>query len=121
MNAPQDAVSTLDAGLDPIGNRKAQRADVIGDDTESNVDLFLGSAGNLPVPLGYQPSGMGRGILRRTDARLPSGSRSRSARRVAERQRRVACATLSFRQRTVGIHCFDVRSPQPRPGFVFPY
>ena len=52
QDAAQDVVAVGVAGLDAVGNRKAQRADVVGNDTESNVerDLLCGM-GSATVPV----------------------------------------------------------------------
>ena len=41
QDAAQDVVAVVVAGLDAVGNREAQRADVVGDDAEGDVDLLL--------------------------------------------------------------------------------
>ena len=41
QDAAQDVVAVGVAGLNAIGNREAQRADVVGDDAEGDVDLLL--------------------------------------------------------------------------------
>ena len=41
QDAAQDVVAVVVAGLDAVGDGEAQRADVVGDDAEGDVDLFL--------------------------------------------------------------------------------
>ena len=41
QDAAQDVVAAFVAGLDAVGDGEAQRADVVGDDAEGDVDLFL--------------------------------------------------------------------------------
>ena len=59
------------------------------------VVLFGGGTGNLPVPLGYQPSEMEESIRLPARARLPEVRPARSGRLVANRHRQVACANHS--------------------------
>jgi hypothetical protein len=56
--------------------------------------IFLGSTGNRPVPLGYQPSGMEEIVDQQACARLVNVRPTRSGRQVADRHRQVAYATL---------------------------
>jgi hypothetical protein len=72
---------------------------------------FLGGTGNLPVPLGCQPGGMGEIIRLQTNVRLLNKRLTRSGRLVADRHRPVACATHA-NQDTTGalpatIHIFS--------------
>src|SRR5258708_3376864 len=60
-----------------------------------------GGTGNLPVPLGYQPSGMRAVNVLQTGAKNSKVRLSRSARLVAGLHRQVACSTLGPRLRTV--------------------
>ena len=39
QDAAQNVVAVVVAGLDAVGNRKAQRADVVGNDAEGDVNL----------------------------------------------------------------------------------
>ena len=41
QDAAQDIAAAFVARLNAVGNREAQRADVIGDDAKRDVDLFL--------------------------------------------------------------------------------
>ncbi len=41
QDAAQDVAAAFVARLNAVGDREAQRADVIGDDAEGDVDLFL--------------------------------------------------------------------------------
>ena len=41
QDAAQDVVAVVVAGLDAVGDGEAQRADVVGDDAEGDVDFFL--------------------------------------------------------------------------------
>ena len=68
QNAAQDIAAIGVAGLNAVGNREAQRADMVGDDAERDIerDLLLGSMGHCPVPLVYQPSGRVRSVRHRT-------------------------------------------------------
>ena len=54
----------------------------------------MGGTGNLPVPLGHWPNGTERRLAMETAVRKSSDALFRSDRRVAGRDRRVACATL---------------------------
>ena len=50
QDAAQNVVAVGVAGLDAVGNRKAQRADVVGDDAEGDVNLDLLRPGSAAVP-----------------------------------------------------------------------
>ena len=41
QDAAQDVVAVGVAGLDAVGDGEAERADVVGDDAEGDVDFFL--------------------------------------------------------------------------------
>ena len=41
QDAAEDVVAVVVAGLDAVGNRKRERADVVGDDTEGDVHRLL--------------------------------------------------------------------------------
>jgi len=55
--------------------------------------MELGGTGNLPVPLGRQPNGMERKLVMEPAVRKSRDAPFRSDRRVAGRDRQVACAT----------------------------
>jgi hypothetical protein len=57
------------------------------------AEMELGGTGNLPVPVGHRPNGTERRSDMEPAVRKSPGAPSRSDRRVADRNRRVACAT----------------------------
>ena len=51
-DAAQDVVAVGVAGLDAVGDGEAQRADVVGDDAEGDVDLLLLGVGRCALAAG---------------------------------------------------------------------
>ena len=62
--------------------------------SSTRTEMGLGGTGNLPVPLGHRPNGTERSLDLKLAVRKSSDALRRSDRRVAGRNRRVACATL---------------------------
>jgi hypothetical protein len=76
-----------------------------------NREMELGGTGNLPVPMGHRSNGMERRLTMESGIRKSPEPPFRSDRRVAGRDRRVACATqrkdgrfLGFRVNSGGNH-----------------
>ena len=71
--------------------RTAEKASEFG--FSPNSEMELGGTGNLPVPLGHRPNGTERRLATEQAIRKSLDPPFRSDRRVAGRDRRVACAT----------------------------
>jgi len=71
--------------------------------TEPEFRNGMGGTGSLPVPLGHRPKGTERSLAMEPASRKSPDAPSRSDRRVAGRDRRVACATQRGSGRDAGV------------------